>query len=102
MMTYEQFCEHCDQYQKLNETATKLYDLGMLRDDNPLDAALVAYAGAICDNFNADAGWFLNWIYDEVLNYRGCGEYEGHRVHISSRRDMYEFLQTEEAKLCWL
>ena len=47
MMTYEQFCEHCDQYQKLNETATKLYDLGMLRDDNPLDAALVAYAEAI-------------------------------------------------------
>lgn len=94
-MTYETFCEHCDQYQKLNETATKLYDLGMLRDDNPLDDALVAYAGAICDNFDADAGWFLNWISDEIL----C---RGHEVRILTRRDMYDFLQTEEAKSCWL
>lgn len=95
MMTYEQFCEYCDQYQKLNETATKLYDLGMLRDDNPLDTALVAYAEAICDNFDADAGWFLNWISDEIL----C---RGHEVRILTRRDMYDFLQTEEAKSCWL
>ena len=100
MMTYEQFCEHCDQYQKLNETANKLYDLGMLRDDNPLDDALVAYAGAICDNFNADAGWFLNWISDEIL-CQGREE-DDHKVRILTRRDMYEFLQTEEAKFCWL
>lgn len=100
MMTYEQFCEHCDQYQKLNETATKLYDLGMLRDENPLDMALLAYAGAICDNFNADAGWFFNWIPNEILCY-GCEE-DKHKVRILTRRDMYEFLQTEEAGLCWL
>lgn len=99
-MTYETFCEHCDQYQKLNETATKLYDLGMLRDDNPLDGALVAYAGAICDNFDADAGWFLNWISDEIL-CRGHEE-DDHKVRILTRRDMYDFLQTEEAKSCWL
>lgn len=101
-MTYEQFCEHCDRFQKLTEKSNKLYDLGMLNDDNPLDECLLGYASAICDNFGADCGWLLNWMYDEVLNGCGCGEYEGHRVHISSRRDMYEFLQTEEAKFCWL
>lgn len=100
MMTYEQFCDQCDRYQKLNETATKLYDLGMLRDENPLDEALLAYAEAICYNFNADAGWFFNWIPSEILCH-GSKE-DDNKIRILTRRDMYEFLQTEEAKFCWL
>lgn len=98
-MTYEQFCEHCDRYQKVNEQSNELYDLGMLRDENPLDDALLGYAEAICDNFGADYGWFLNWISDEILNYSDLG---GHEIRIHGRREMYEFLQTDTAKECWM
>lgn len=101
-MTYEKFCLACDRFHKMEQFTNKLYDMGMLADNCQLNDFLLDYAEAICDGYGADAGWFLNWIYDEVLDARGVGEHSGKSIHLEGRDEMFVFLHGEEAKECWI
>lgn len=100
-MTYEKFYLACQRYHEMENFTNDLYEMGMLNDSCPLNEFLLNYAEAICDNFGADAGWFMNWASNEVLDAHGTRENAGKHIHLEGRGEMYVFLHTEEAKKCW-